>query len=221
MTAPFQVVLERMFGIIDNKALFIAVDLGIPDVLVAGPQTVAELAEATGVEEDALGRLLRYLHSRGVFRADRQGRYANNQVSEFLRGDHPWSWRSWVLFFGSPWNWDIWKNLGVRVRGDGDAVAAAHGCDFFTYVNERNPNAGVVFNEAMASGSRTQALLFAEHYDFTGVRSVCDVGGGSGELIVSEGGQIRDAVSKPLGAVRLTELFLKTDPPRPEELDPI
>ncbi len=47
---------------------------------------------------------------------------------------------------------------------------------------------------------------------------IIDVGGGSGELIVSESGQIIDAVSKPLGAVRLTELFLKTDPPRPEEL---
>jgi exopolyphosphatase/guanosine-5'-triphosphate,3'-diphosphate pyrophosphatase len=47
---------------------------------------------------------------------------------------------------------------------------------------------------------------------------IIDVGGGSGELIVSEGGQLIDAVSKPLGAVRLTEIFLKTDPPRPVEL---
>ncbi|MGI8962630.1 MAG: HD domain-containing protein [Bryobacteraceae bacterium] len=47
---------------------------------------------------------------------------------------------------------------------------------------------------------------------------IIDVGGGSGELIVSEGGKIIDAVSKPLGAVRLTEVFLKTDPPRPAEL---
>jgi exopolyphosphatase / guanosine-5'-triphosphate,3'-diphosphate pyrophosphatase len=47
---------------------------------------------------------------------------------------------------------------------------------------------------------------------------IIDVGGGSGELIVSEAGQLIDAVSKPLGAVRLTEVFLKTDPPRPIEL---
>jgi exopolyphosphatase / guanosine-5'-triphosphate,3'-diphosphate pyrophosphatase len=47
---------------------------------------------------------------------------------------------------------------------------------------------------------------------------IIDVGGGSGELIVSEGGQLIDAVSKPLGAVRLTEVFLKTDPPCPIEL---
>ena len=183
MTAPFQVVLERMFGIIDNKALFIAVDLGVPDLLVAGPRSAAELAAATSVEEDALDRLLRYLASRGVFRADRHGRYTNNPVSDFLRVDHPWSWRSWVLYFGSPWNWEVWKNLDVRVRGHADAVVAAHGCDFFTYVNERDPEAGAAFNDAMASGSRMQALLFAEHYDFPGVRSVCDVGGGTGSVL--------------------------------------
>ncbi|MBV9300658.1 MAG: Ppx/GppA family phosphatase [Acidobacteriaceae bacterium] len=47
---------------------------------------------------------------------------------------------------------------------------------------------------------------------------IVDIGGGSGELIVSEGGEMVDATSKPLGAVRLTEVFLKTDPPQPEEL---
>lgn len=45
-----------------------------------------------------------------------------------------------------------------------------------------------------------------------------DVGGGSAELIVSQGSELIDAVSKPLGAVRLTEVFLESDPPKPEEL---
>ncbi len=47
---------------------------------------------------------------------------------------------------------------------------------------------------------------------------IIDVGGGSAELIVSQGGQLLDAVSKPVGAVRLTEVFLKSDPPEPGEL---
>ena len=47
---------------------------------------------------------------------------------------------------------------------------------------------------------------------------IVDVGGGSAELIISQGGQLIDAVSKPLGAVRLTEVFLKTDPPQLDEL---
>ncbi len=47
---------------------------------------------------------------------------------------------------------------------------------------------------------------------------IIDVGGGSAESIVSQGGQLVDAVSRPLGAVRLTEVFLQSDPPRAEEL---
>jgi exopolyphosphatase / guanosine-5'-triphosphate,3'-diphosphate pyrophosphatase len=45
-----------------------------------------------------------------------------------------------------------------------------------------------------------------------------DLGGGSCELTVSRGGHIRDAVSLPLGAVRLTNEFLRHDPTRKGEL---
>ena len=45
-----------------------------------------------------------------------------------------------------------------------------------------------------------------------------DLGGGSCELTVSQDGHIRDAVSLPLGAVRLTNEFLRHDPPRKGEL---
>jgi exopolyphosphatase / guanosine-5'-triphosphate,3'-diphosphate pyrophosphatase len=45
-----------------------------------------------------------------------------------------------------------------------------------------------------------------------------DLGGGSCELTVSQAGRIRDAVSLPLGAVRLTNEFLRHDPPRKGEL---
>jgi exopolyphosphatase/guanosine-5'-triphosphate,3'-diphosphate pyrophosphatase len=45
-----------------------------------------------------------------------------------------------------------------------------------------------------------------------------DLGGGSCELTVSRRGQIRDTVSLPLGAVRLTDEFLSHDPPRRGEL---
>ncbi len=47
---------------------------------------------------------------------------------------------------------------------------------------------------------------------------IIDVGGGSAELIISRDGELMDAVSKPLGAVRLAEMFLKNDPPKPEDL---
>ena len=45
-----------------------------------------------------------------------------------------------------------------------------------------------------------------------------DIGGGSAEIISSEDGTLLDAVSKPLGAVRVQEMFLHGDPPADREL---
>lgn len=45
-----------------------------------------------------------------------------------------------------------------------------------------------------------------------------DLGGGSAEVILSDHGVFSEAFSKPLGAVRLTEVFLRTDPPAPIDL---
>ena len=45
-----------------------------------------------------------------------------------------------------------------------------------------------------------------------------DLGGGSCELTLSRDGQLRDTISLPLGAVRLTGEFLHHDPPRKNEL---
>jgi exopolyphosphatase / guanosine-5'-triphosphate,3'-diphosphate pyrophosphatase len=42
-----------------------------------------------------------------------------------------------------------------------------------------------------------------------------DIGGGSAEIVASEDSKLIDAVSRPLGAVRLQEIFLQEDPPPP------
>jgi len=47
---------------------------------------------------------------------------------------------------------------------------------------------------------------------------IIDIGGGSAEIIAAEDGRLREAYSKPLGAVRLKENFLRDDPPRSNQL---
>jgi exopolyphosphatase/guanosine-5'-triphosphate,3'-diphosphate pyrophosphatase len=47
---------------------------------------------------------------------------------------------------------------------------------------------------------------------------IIDIGGGSAEIILSQDDRIELAFSKPLGALRLQELFLKSDPPRARDL---
>lgn len=47
---------------------------------------------------------------------------------------------------------------------------------------------------------------------------VLDIGGGSAEIIAAQRGRLEEAFSRPLGAVRLREIFLKDDPSRPQQL---
>jgi exopolyphosphatase/guanosine-5'-triphosphate,3'-diphosphate pyrophosphatase len=47
---------------------------------------------------------------------------------------------------------------------------------------------------------------------------IVDIGGGSAEIIAAENGHMREAFSRPLGAVRLQSMFLRDDPPTRRQL---
>src|SRR6266508_2805355 len=183
LAPPFIVTLEHLQGMIDNKALAVAVELEIPDQLHGGAKRADDLAREIGAEPDALNRLLRFLVSRGLLGMTRDGRYRNNAVSNALRRDHPWSARNWVLFFGGDWHWKIWNEAKHSFLTGESAARAATGHEFFEYVNEVDARAGEAFNGAMTEGSRLQGLLVVDAYDFSGVTSVCDVGGGTGAIM--------------------------------------
>jgi O-methyltransferase domain/Dimerisation domain len=183
LAPPFIVTLEHLQGMIDNKALAVAVELEIPDRLHGGPRRADDLAREIGADADALHRLMRFLVSRGLLGVARDGRYRNNAVSDALRRDHPWSARNWVLFFGGDWHWRIWNEAKHSFVTGESAAKAATGHEFFDYVNGVDANAGEAFNGAMTEGSRLQGLLVLEAYDFSGVTSMCDVGGGTGAIV--------------------------------------
>jgi multifunctional cyclase/dehydratase/O-methyltransferase len=97
-------------------ALSAVADLGIADYLSEGPQTTADLARLTGVDEQALGRVLRYLASEGVFKEYDGDAYALTERSGWLRSDVPGSLRSRAIFAGSSLNWTSWGYLLETVR---------------------------------------------------------------------------------------------------------
>ncbi len=183
MLPPAVFVLERLSGLLEVRLLAVVAELGIPDRLHELAQDAHELAGRVGADADALGRVLRFLVSRGIFTRTRDGRYANNAVTDLLRSDHPQSMRDWVLFIGSSWHGAIWNHADHSVRTGASATEAAFGTAFFEYVQHRNPAAGTQFDAAMASGSRLQADLLLRRYDFSGASSVCDVGGGTGTVL--------------------------------------
>lgn len=179
---PLLAVLEGSLGMMHTRALAVVAELGIADALGSRRLPIDELASAVRADADALGRVLRFLAARGVFRRDRRGRWRNNEASHLLRDDHPDSLRSWVRFQGAPWHFAIWQHADVSVRTGGSASVAATGAEYFDWLTGE-PDAQRIFDDAMAETSRLVGPALVAGYDFAAHRSVCDVGGGNGSLV--------------------------------------
>jgi hypothetical protein len=130
-----------------------------------------------------LERVLRYAAGRGFLRRDRRGRYRANAVTNVLRRNHPNSWRPWVEFAGSDYFWAAWRHLDVAVRGQGSGMEAATGHSFFEFVHHVRPDAGRVFDGAVAAGATLQAVALDHALDWNDIGTVCDVGGGTGAVL--------------------------------------
>jgi hypothetical protein len=173
-------VLEGVLGLLDPVALGALCRLGVPDRLDR-PVPLAALAASLDADDAVVERLVRYAAGRGWLRIDRRGRVRATATSRFLRRDHPGGWRAWVEFACGP------EVLAAAARlaaapGTPDAFAAANGASFFDWY-AAHPERHAAFDAAMAAGGRMHGLALAEAIDWSGVRRVCDVGGGTGAVL--------------------------------------
>jgi len=172
-----------MLSILDNRALSLLVELGIPD-LVSRPQTADELASATGTDTTNLQRLLRYSTSRGLLRLDRHGKYRATPQLQILRSDQINPWTGWVSMAGSDWFWDALRHLDGPLRDPSiSGLESASGHDFYEFVRRVRPDAGDAFNAAMQAGSTIQGVALASSLRWSATDKVCDVGGGTGAAL--------------------------------------
>ena len=182
MAPPPVRILEGIFGMLDHRVLVALCAAGVPDALTDKTEPAA-LANKIGVDPVALERLLRFAALRGWVRIDRRGRVCPTAVTAFLRRDHPGGWRAWVDFAGGGEIVAAVASLTIGAKPT-DAFAAANGIPFFEWMS-RHPDRWTVFDGAMAAGGRMHALTLDAALDWSATRRVCDVGGGTGQLLAS------------------------------------
>jgi hypothetical protein len=182
MAPPPVRILEGLFGMLDHRVLVALCDAGVPDALTA-PLPVDELAGRLDVDAAMLERLLRFAATRGWVRLDRRGRVRPTRVTTFLRRDHPGGWRAWVDFAGGDEVVAAVGRLAVG-REPRDGFAEANGAPFFAWMAD-HPDRWAAFDAAMAAGGRMHALTLAAALDWSGGGTVCDVGGGNGQLLAT------------------------------------
>lgn len=178
------VVLQMVFGKMASRAITVAAELGLADLMKDGPVPVEQLARAKEVNADALNRVLRVLTAAGVFEETAPGTFGLNASAQLLRSDVPGSMRGLVLWLGDDTSWRAFQDLRYTVKTGQPAYDKVHGYPLFDYL-ARTPAVGTIFNQAMTSltGQFMPAVLAG--YDFSGLRRVVDVGGGQGALIAA------------------------------------
>jgi len=165
-----------------SRALYVAAKLGIADHLASGPASADALAAATETHAPSLRRVLRLLATCGVLVEEADGRFALTSMGAPLKSG-PGSMRAAAQLFSGPMVWGSWGDLLNSVRTGEPAFQRVFGTDSFGYL-EKHPDEAAIFDEAMASFTASISMAVAGAYDFSAMRSVIDVGGGEGALLV-------------------------------------
>jgi hypothetical protein len=156
--------------------------LQVPDLVAAGPKTVGELAASTGMHAPSLRRLLRGLAVWGLLVEMPDGRFASTPLSDHFRSDKP-GLRNMTIMLSEE-GYQAWADLMYTLGTGKPAYEHLYGKSHFERLGE-NPEMAAHFNDAMVESSTRVARAFAAAYDVTGVRTVVDVGGGNGAVLMA------------------------------------
>jgi hypothetical protein len=165
------------------RALGIAAELCIADLVAESPRSIASLADETGTHPESLYRLLRMLGSHGVFAETPDGMIRSTPRADILRRDHPDSLHDLLSHTWQNIHWDTFRELPEAIRTGGIAFDQAFGQGFFDYL-ATHPEANSAFDRRMASLSRAENPSIAAAFPFGDCRRVLDIGGGQGGLLV-------------------------------------
>ncbi len=183
-TPPSAVMMQMLFGYSVSRAVGIAAELGIADLIKNAPKTADDLAALTGSHPRSLYRLLRACASVGVFSEDADNRFSLTPLAECLCSDNPESLRAFAIMITSDIQFKMWAELPYSIKTGEPAFDKVFGMPNFDYYFSHEKE-GKIFNDAMTSLSMGSSMIVLENYDFTGIKRLVDVGGGHGFLLVS------------------------------------
>jgi hypothetical protein len=166
------------------KALYAVAELAIADHLADGPRSADDLARATGAHAPSIYRVLRTLTAFGVFDQASDGRFSLTPLGATLQSSAPSHTRAAVRMLSSPLMWSACGEFLHAVRTGGPGVDKAFGKPVFD-VLAADPQQSTIFNEAMIGFHGDEPPAVAAAYDFSGLRTIVDVGGGTGNLLLT------------------------------------
>jgi SAM-dependent methyltransferase len=180
-------ILQLGFGFWASKTLLSAVDLGLFTLLAGGPLTGGEISDRLQLRSRAVFDFLDGLVALGMLEREgsgAEGRYANTpDTAAFLDKDGP-HYVGGMLEMANARLYPFWGGLSEALQTGQPQNEIKHsGRSMFEelYADEARLEQ---FMGAMSGISAGNFQALAEKFDFSPYKSVCDVGGATGQLSV-------------------------------------
>ncbi|PIN04766.1 Hydroxyindole-O-methyltransferase [Handroanthus impetiginosus] len=186
---------NHIFNFINSMSLKCTIQLRIPDIIHqhGKPMTLMELIDTLRVNKAkslCIERLMSIMiHSKffnkiKISEEDEKEGYWLTPASRLLLRDEPFSVTPFALAVLDPILTDPWHDVSKWFHDDHSTpFVTTHGRTFWEHAGQ-DPRMNQFFNEAMASDARLVASVTVEHcgHVFQGLKSMVDVGGGTGTV---------------------------------------
>lgn len=180
--------LQRMGGLLMGhfvaQCIHAVAVLGVADLMAKGHTTIEALAAATLCHQPSLQRVMRALVRVGLFTENAPDRYELTPLGATLRSDAPDSLRDAATFLMSAPLWTACGALLDTLRSGEPSFVGLHDATIYQYL-ARHPESAAVFNRWMTTQSHQHNAAILEAYDFSGVATIVDVGGGQGATVTA------------------------------------
>jgi hypothetical protein len=163
-----------------TKPIQVIAELGIADLMHDGPKSVALLAEKTDTHAPILFRILRALSTVGIFVETEDRVFGLTPLAQCLCSN---ALRPIARMFLSEWHNKAWDGLSHTVRTGKPGFDVTLGKPAFEWF-EDNPLERSILDQGQAVKAVGFANAVIENYDFSGYKSICDIGGGQGAFLI-------------------------------------
>jgi hypothetical protein len=166
-----------------GELLLQAAEMSLADKFAGdAPRSAAELAGEYGMRHRELYRYLRSLTGLGLLESAGPDSFRLTDLGAALRTGSPGNARSAVIALIGDMVKPAWKAFDHGLFTGDTGFEKGHGQSLFEYL-EKNPGMAQFFNETMVGFHGREPPAVAEAYDFSGIGSLVDVGGASGNML--------------------------------------
>jgi hypothetical protein len=166
-----------------GELLLQAAEMSLADKFTGdAPRTATDLAGEYGMRHRELYRFLRALTGLGLLASAGDDSFRLTDLGAALKTGAPGAARSAVIALIGDMVKPAWKEFDHGLITGDTGFEKAHRMSLFEYL-QKNPGMATFFSETMVGFHGREPPAVAEAYDFSGIGSLVDVGGASGNML--------------------------------------